>query len=82
MNKDNKIVRFPGKEIEDTFDEINLESLTDAELTELKNQLSQRFDALQGEEPDDPDSPECLKWLNKISDIEDMMDEISDLLGE
>ncbi|MBR3928086.1 MAG: hypothetical protein IKJ65_03685 [Clostridia bacterium] len=80
MSKESKIVSFPGTAIEDTFDEIDLDSLSNEELIDLKNRLSERFDALQAEEPDDPESPECLKWLNKISDIEDMMDEISEII--
>ncbi len=82
MIKDKNIFPFPGKFIEDTFDEIDLDSLSKDDLIDLKNRLSERFNALQDEEPDDPESPECLKWLNKISDIEDMMDEVNDLIGE
>lgn len=82
MKKESRITPFPSETIEDTFDEIDLASLSSSELIALKNRLSERFDALQAEEPDDPDSPECLKWLNKISDIEDMMDEISELIDE
>ena len=82
MSKEKNILPFPGKNIEDTFDTIDLDSLSEEELIDLKNQLSDRFNALQDEEPDDPESPECLKWLNKISDIEDMMDEINELIEE
>ena len=82
MINDNSILPFPGKNIEDTFDEIDLNSMSREALSELLKILNQRFDALQNEELDDPDSPECLKWLGVISDIEDMMDEVSDLLEE
>ncbi len=79
MSIDNKnIISFPGKQIEDTFDDYDLSSMTPDQLSELYEKLSDRFDALQDEEPDDPESPECLKWLGKISDIEDMMDEVSE----
>lgn len=82
MKQENRVLQFPAKAIEETFDEIDLSALSKEELLSLKNRLSDRFNALQDEEPDDPESPECLKWLNKISDIEDMMDELSDLLEE
>lgn len=82
MKKDKNVLPFPGKHIEDTFDEIDLNSLSREELIDLKNALAERFDALQGEEPDDPESPECLQWLNIISDIEDMMDEVNDLIED
>lgn len=82
MNKDTVRLPVPSNEIEDTFDEIDLLSLSKDKLIHLKKKLSERFEALQTEEPDDPESPECLKWLSKISDIEDMMDEISELIEE
>lgn len=82
MKKDHKILSFPGKNIEDAFDEIDLDSISEEELAELFNMLKKRFDDLQNEEPEDPESPECMKWLNLISDIEDMMDEISDMIEE
>lgn len=82
MNKDNKILIFPGKNIEDSFDDMDLDSMSKEALTDLFNALKMRFDDLQNEEPNDPDSPECLKWLGVISDIEDMMDEVSEILEE
>lgn len=82
MSKDNKIHSFPGKNIEETFDELDLETMSKAELSDLFSALNKRFNELQNEEPDDPESPECLKWLGLISDIEDMMDEVNELIEE
>ena len=76
------VIPFPGKDQKPDLKNIDLDDMSEEELSVLKDELTKLYDELQEIEFDDPESPECFRWLTQISEIEDILDEIDELIED
>lgn len=61
---------------------IDLEGLTLEELTGILEELEQKLDIVQADEPEDDDSKEHDEWENIVEDLEDQIDAVQSAISE
>ena len=64
------------------LDNINLDSMAEAELKDLLARLDRLYDRQQALEPDEEDSDEYDEWEESLEEIDDLIDDIRDRLEE
>ena len=61
---------------------IDLDGLTLEELTGILEELEQKLDIVQADEPEDEDTQEYEEWENTIEDLEDQIEAVQNAISE